>query len=380
MKIQVNQKDLSKHIGIAQRGISSRTTLPILDGILLEAKDGRLKITATDLEISIETYVDCNIEEEGSIVINSRVFGDIVRKLPSSLVNIEVSYREDIRNMNIICEKSEFNIVGNDPKEYPSIPYFKKDNSIEIPTDLFKNAVRQTVFAASQEELRPSLTGVLLEIKEGELSFVALDGFRLALKNLKVASDINRKMIVPARTLNEVTKIAEDSNASINISFESQESASLSNKSNNICFNLIDTVIYSKLLEGQFFNYQDIIRTEHETTLIVNKKAFQNSLERASLLAKEEKANLILLDINDNKLSIQSKSEIGNVHEDVDIEKKGEDVRIAFNARYLLEGIRTLDAEEIELNLMGSLNPCIISPIGDYGHIYLVLPVRSSNI
>lgn len=380
MKIQINQSDLSKHISIAQRGISNRTTLPILDGILLETIDDRLKITSTDLEISIETYVDCNVEEAGSIVINSRVFGDIVRKLPSSLIEIEVTYNDEVRNMNIKCEKSEFNIVGNDPKEYPRIPYVKEDNSIDIPTELFKNAVRQTVFAASQEELRPSLTGVLLEIKSGSISFVALDGFRLALKKIDIDSEVETKMIVPARTLNEITKIVEDKDRVINISFEGKESASLSNEANNICFNLSDTVIYSKLLEGQFFNYEDIIRKDHESSLMVNKRSLQNSLERASLLAKAEKANLVLLDIDESSLSIKSQSEIGNVHENVDIELDGEEVKIAFNARYLLEGIKTIDSEEIELNFMGSLNPCIINPVGDQGHIYLVLPVRSSNL
>ncbi len=380
MKIQINQRDLSKHISIAQRGISSRTTLPILNGILLETVNNRLKITSTDLEISIETFVDCNIEKEGSIVINSRVFGDIVRKLPSSIIDIEVTYKDDIRNMNIKCENSEFNIMGNDPSEYPTIPYFKKDNAIDIPTDLFKNAVRQTVFAASQEDLKPSLTGVLLEIKGDLISFVALDGYRLALKNIGIASNINKKMIVPARTLNEVTKIAEENESNINISFESQEAASLSNDSNNICFNLNDTVVYSKLLEGQLFNYENIIRVDHDTSLLVDKKELQSSLERASLLAKEEKANLILLDINNDILTIKSKSEIGDVHEDVNIEKTGEDVKIAFNARYLLEGIKTLDSDSIELKLMGSLNPCIINPVGDEGHIYLVLPVRSNNL
>ncbi len=378
MKFKINQKELSKHISIAQRGISSRTTLPILDGILLETIDNKLKITATDLEISIETFVECSIEEEGSIVINSRVFGDIVRKLPLSTVDIQVTTNGDVRNMNIKCENSEFNIVGNNPDEYPKIPFFKRDNSIDIPTDLLKNAVRQTVFATSQEELRPSLTGVLLEIKDKLLSFVALDGFRLSLRNINIDSDIENKMIVPARTLNEVTKIAEDKDYNINISFESEESANLSNGSNNICFSLDDTVIYSKLLEGQFFNYQDIIRKEHETKVKINRKDFQNSLERASLLAKEEKANLILLNIANGRINIESKSEIGNVHEDIEIVKEGEDVKIAFNARYLLEGIRIMDCDEIELNFMGSLNPCIITPTDDENYIYLVLPVRSN--
>ena len=362
MKIKVNQKDLSKHINIAQKGISSRTTLQILDGILLEAYKGRLRLIGTDLEISIETYVNCEIEEEGAIVVNSKIFGDIVKKLPDAPIYIHV----DNNNINIKCENSEFNIIGNSSKEYPDLPLILDHTSFELPNDLFKSAIRQTVFATTQDETRPSLTGVLIEIENKLISFVALDGYRLSLRKLPIESDVQLKIIIPGRALNELNKILEDN----------EEIMKIAAAPGHVVFNTGDTIVYSRLLEGQFFNYREIIRKDHKTSVTVNKREFQNSLERASLLAKEEKANLVKLNIVNEQILIKSNSEIGNVNEVINADVNGENINIAFNSRYILEGIKIIDSEEIQLNFMGSLNPCIIKPIQDENYIYLVLPVR----
>lgn len=362
MKIKVDQRELAKHINIAQRGISSRTTLQILDGILLETSNNKLKLTGTDLEISIETLLDCEILEEGSIVVSSRIFGDIIKKLPSSEIIIEV----EKNNINIKCENSEFNIAGNPGEDYPDLPLIAEKDSFQLPMDILKGVIRQTVFATTQDETRPSLTGVLAEVDTNSISFVALDGYRLALKKLPTNSALESKMIIPGRSLNELNKILDDREDNLKISISP----------GHIVFNIGDTIVYSRLLEGQFFNYKDIIRNEHKTNVIVNKKQFQDSLERASLLAKEEKANLVKLSIIDNKIIIKSNSEIGNVHEELDSKQEGEDLNIAFNSRYLLEGIKIIESENIKLNFMGSLNPCIINGLDDEDYTYLVLPVR----
>lgn len=362
MKIKINQKDIARHINIAQKGISSRTTLQILDGILLEARDNKLKLTGTDLEISIETFVECEVIEEGSIVVNSRIFGDIIKKLPNNPILIDVNNN----NINVKCEKSEFNIAGNPGEEYPDLPIIVEENTFKIPMDIFKGVIRQTVFATTQDETRPSLTGVLAELKKDTISFVALDGYRLAHKKVNNESNISEKIIIPGRTLLELNKILEDKEDNIDINIAS----------GHISFNIGDTIFYSRLLEGQFFNYEDIIRKEHKTSILVDKKYFQDSLERASLLAKEEKANLIKLSIVDNNLTIKSNSEIGNVNEEIEVEKKGEDINIAFNSRYILEGIKIIESDKIKLNFMGSLNPCIIDSIDEEDYLYLVLPVR----
>ena len=363
MKFKIDQRKLSKHISIAQKGISSRTTLQILDGILIEAKNNKLKLTGTDLEISIETYVDCEIEVEGSIVVSSRIFGDIVKKLPSSPIYIDV---DENNNINIKCENSEFNILGNSHSEYPDLPIILENDSFQLPKDLFKSAVRQTVFATTQDETRPSLTGVLFEVNNNKISFVALDGYRLALRKVPLDSNVDIKIIIPGRALNELNKIIDDG----------EENIIITSAPGHVIFNMGDTTVYSRLLEGQFFNYREIIRKDHKTSVIVNKKFFQDSLERASLLAKEEKANLIKLSVNDEEILITSNSEIGSVNEVIKAKSNGENLNIAFNSRYILEGIKIIDAEEIEINFMGSLNPCIIKPVDDENYTYLVLPVR----
>lgn len=362
MKFIINQRDLTKHINIAQKGISSRTTLQILDGILIETMKDKIKLTATDLEISIETFANCEILEEGSIVVNSRIFGDIIKKLPDMLINIEVTNN----NINIKCENSEFNIIGNPGADYPDLPVVIEQNNFVLPKDLFKNAIRQTVFATTQDETRPSLTGVLLEIENNEISFVSLDGYRLALRKIPTKSDISLKIIIPGRSLNELNKILEDR----------EEDITISAAPGQVIFNIGDTIVYSRLLEGQFFNYKDIMRKDHKTKVTVNKREFQNALERASLLAKEEKANLVRLNVLDENVIIRSNSEIGDVYERLSSSQTGENLNIAFNSRYILEGIKIMDAEELELNFMGSLNPCIINGVDDENYTYLVLPVR----
>ncbi|HLS53658.1 MAG TPA: DNA polymerase III subunit beta [Tissierellaceae bacterium] len=362
MKIKVNQKELAKHINKAQKGISSRSTLQILDGILLEAKDNRLKLTGTDLDLSIETYLECEVLEEGSIVANSRIFGDIVKSLPDSEIMLKV---ED-NNINMTCENSEVNISGNSAEDYPDLPLIIEKNSFKIPMDIFKETTRQVVFATTQDETRPALTGVLLELNKDTISFVALDGYRLALKKLPIETNLDTKLIIPGRSLNEINKILE----------ETEEDMSITISLGYVIFKLGNTTIYSRLLEGQFFNYKDIIREEHETSAIVNKRELQNSLERASLLAREEKANLVKLNISDNRIKIASNTEIGNVNEEITSTQEGEDLNIAFNSRYILEGIRAIDSENIKLNFMGNLNPCIMQGIDDENYTYLVLPVR----
>lgn len=366
MKIKVEQKELTKGINIVQKGISSKTTLPILSGILIETKENKLKLTATDLEIGIESNINCEVFEQGSIVITSRVFGDMIRKLPDMPVELEVKENNII---NVKCGNSNFDIVGQPAVEYPKLPKILDDVSFNIPKDLLKTMIRQTVFATAQDETRPILTGALLEVKNNEAALVALDGYRLALKKVNIQCDNEIKVVIPSKTLNELSKILDDSDSDINIRFTSS----------HVLFDLGDTVIISRLIEGQFLNYVDIIRNEYTSKARVNTKNMHQSIERASLLAREGKNNLIKLDISDDNLIIASNSEIGNIHEKLSIDLEGNDLRIAFNSKYILEGIKVIDSEEIEMNFISNVSPCIIKPIGDENYTYLILPVRLAN-
>lgn len=362
LKIRIQQKDLSKCISIVQKGISSKSTLPILSGILLEAEEGKLKLTGTDLEIGIKSSIDCDIIEEGSIVITSRIFGDIVRKLPDLPIDINVKDN----NVHIICGNSKFNLIGQPSIDYPQLPEIFEGSYFEIPKDLLKSMIRQTIFAAAQDETRPILTGALFETSNNSASLVAIDGYRLAVKKVPVSVNEDIKVVIPAKTLNEVNKILEDDDAEVKISCTQ----------GNVIFNFGDTIITSRLLEGQFLNYNDIIRNEYKLKIRVKTRDLQECLERASLLAREGKNNLVKLDISDDRLIITSNSEIGNVYEELPIKLEGNDIKIAFNSKYILEGIKAIDSEEIVMDMISNVNPCIIRPVEDNSYTYLVLPVR----
>lgn len=363
LKIKVSQSNLSKCITIVQKGISSKTTLPILNGILLEAYNDKLKLTGTDLELGIESNLDCEVIEEGSVVITSRIFGDVIKKLPSLDVIIETDENNTVR---IACGNSKFKIVGQSSVEYPHLPEINNEITFEIPKDLFKTMIRQTVFSTAQDETRPILTGALLEVTNGEAVLVALDGYRLALKNVKINNLDDIKAVVPGKTLNEVNKILDDDETNITLKISKS----------NVLFNTGNTIIISRLLEGQFLNYNDLIRHEYSSKVKVKTKELQQSIERASLLAREGRNNLVKFDITDESIVISSNSEIGDVHEEIPITLEGDDIKIAFNSKYMLEGLRAIDTEEINMNFVSNVNPCIIKPHGDESYTYLVLPVR----
>lgn len=365
MKISIDQNLLSKSISIVQRSISSRTTLPILTGVLLKAEKNKLILSGTDLELGITTSIDCNVETEGSIVVTSRLFGEIIKKLPDTIIKIET---ESNNSVKITCDGSNFNILGQNPEEYPEIPSIKNDDSFFIEKELLKNMIKQTIFATSLDETRTILTGALLEIEDNIASIVALDGYRLALKRIKINSDRNVKVVIPRKTLSELSKIIDENDEKINIYITE----------NHIIFKIGKTTMTSRLLEGQFLNYEDIIREDYKTLLTLNTKDFSDSLDRASLLAREGKNNLVKLKILQNSIEITSKSDFGDVLESVDAVVEGDEIEIAFNSKYLLDGIKVIDSSKIEIKLMGSVNPCIIKSKEDPNYTYLVLPVRLS--
>lgn len=366
MKIKVDQKKLSKAINIVQKGISNKTTLPILSGILIEAIDNKLKLTGTDLELGIESSIDCEVIEKGSIVITSKIFGDMIRKLPDAPIEIEI---QENNTVNINCGNSKFKIIGQSSVEYPQLPKLLDEIAVDIPKDLLKVMIRQTVFATAQDETRPILTGALFEIKEGEAALVALDGYRLALKNININCPRDVKVVIPSKTLNELSKILDDNESDVNVRFTSS----------HILFDLGSTVIISRLIEGQFLNYNDIIRSEYKSKVKVKTRDLQESIERASLLVKEGNNNLVKLDVTDENLVITSNSEIGTIHEEIPIELEGNDIKIAFNCKYILDGIKVIDSEEVEMNFVSNISPCILKPIGDNSYTYLILPVRLAN-
>ncbi|SKC88866.1 DNA polymerase III subunit beta [Maledivibacter halophilus] len=367
MKIICSQKQLSMALNIVQKAVSTKTTLPILKGILLEAKNDQLKLVGNDLDIGIENYIDTKILEEGSIVVTSKLFVDIIRKLPDSDVEIEV---DEQNNVFIKCENSEFKLVGQPALEFPQLPYIEENNTYIISQDLFKNMIRQTIFATSQDETRPILTGALIEIQDKNILMVAIDGYRLALRKAYLNADIKNRAVIPSKTLNEINRIlGNESEGNIYISFTDKQ----------ILFSIDKTRIISRLLEGEFINYNQIIPKEYKSKVKVNTKKLLDSIERASLLAKEGKNNAIKFSIKDEIMNVSSNVEIGSVNEEVRIELEGGDIDIGFNSKYLLDALKVIDSEEIYLEFTTAVSPCVMKPTDNDNYIYLVLPVRLSK-
>lgn len=353
---------LQEAINNVQRAASTKTTYPILEGILIKALKDKVVLTATDLDFGIETYIDANVHEIGSMVLNSKLFGEFIRKLPNDLVTMKI----ESNNVYITCQSSEFVLVGNNPEEFPQLPAINENTMYEISQDVLRNMVRQTIFSIAQDETRPILTGVLFEIKDGILSFVALDGYRLSLKCFDIEEASNISAVIPGKTLNEISKILEPTDDKVKITFTP----------NHILFNLGDTKIISRLLEGEFINYRQIIPDEYRLRVKVKTNELSNSIERASLLAREGKTNLIKFEIKDEKMAITSNSQMGKVYEEVNIKLEGEGIKIAFNSKYFLDVLRIIDSEEIYLEFSTNVSPCLVKKCDASDFIYLVLPVR----
>ncbi len=368
MKIICNQKSLAHKIGICQKAINSKTTLDILKGIYITAKGDTIKLTGYDLEIGIETYTQAEVVEEGEIVVNARLFGDIIRKLPDTFVEIET---DSENNIYINCLNSKFKIKGDSSEEYPTLPVVEDEDLYNVPQDLLKNMIKQTVFAISQDQTKQVLMGELLEIINGNISLVAIDGYRLAVKSAPIENaSSNAKVIIPGKTLTDLNGLlSHESN--IGIGFDDK----------NAIFVMDETRIITRLLEGEFIDYKKLLPREYNSKVKLKTRELLNSIERASLLSQSEKNNLIKLSIRDNTMAITSNTDKGNVYEEVNLELEGDYLDIAFNSRYFLEGLKNIDSEYIYIEFTSNVNPCIIRPADEVEYIYLLLPVRiASNI
>jgi DNA polymerase-3 subunit beta len=366
MKLKINQIELNKLINIVQKAVSSRTTLPILSGIMIEAKDNKLIMTATDLELGIKIYACCEVIEEGSIVVHARLLGDFVRKLPSHLsVDIETTQNN---NITIKCLNSEINILGNSASEFPDNTFDNEGTTFAVNSESLKGLIKYTYFAAAQENIKPIFTGCLIEIKKNICTFVALDGYRMAIRKEPIKYDGELSAVVPSKTLVEILRIIEENKVDTLITLSGT----------HISFKVENTVIISNLLDGKFIDYEGILKDNYKTVLSVSNSDFRDCIERASLLAKDDKNNLIILDIKEDNMQILSASEYGNVEEIVAVEKEGEDMRIGFNSKYILDVLKVIEDEKITMNLIGKINPCFIKQENKDNYIYMILPVKIS--
>lgn len=363
MIFKCEKQKILEGISIVQKAITGKSTVSILEGIYINASQSGLTLIGSDMDISIETKVDADVLEEGSIVIDAKIFGEIIRKLPNSTIKIETMENQVIE---ITCEKSVFDVIYMNTSDFPDFPKINDELKISVNQNILKNMIRGTSFAIAQDETRPILQGILFEVKNKNLNLVALDGYRLAVKSEFLDNDIDIEVVIPGKILNEVSKILEDTDEIVDITFTN----------NHILFNLEKTKIISRLLEGKFINYNSLLPQEHKLLVNVNRQELQNAIERASLMAKDGNTNLIKLDVQQDNLIITSNSQLGKVREEISMKLQGEQIQIAFNSRYLLDVLKNMEDDEVVMKMTSGISPCVLEEKNNENAKYLVLPVR----
>lgn len=366
MKTIVKGSELSSAVNKVSKAISSKSPNQLLEGIKLSIKGDSLILTATDMEIAIEKTITAETYQEGDIVVPGRLFADFVKKLEGE-DDIELFVGDDGR-LKITYAASEGFIQCLSADGYPVIKKDINKSSFVINQKSFKDVINKTSFACSQDDSRPILKGCLLEISGDALTCVALDGFRLAVckKNVRSATG-NIRAIVPSRALVEITRLLE----------KDEEYVTVVIQDNSLMINVDSTIFLTRLLEGEYIDYNRIIPTDFLTVFRVNKSLLYSSIERASIVAKVMK-NIVKFDIHENFVDVSSASEMGNVKENLIINLEGKDLTIAFNSRYLMDALRVIDDEFVNFNLNSSIAPCVIKPYSDDEYLYLILPVRMS--
>ena len=370
MKIVCEKEKLLKGINSVVRAVPTRTTMPVLEGILIQTNEKEIKLTSYDLELGIEYTMECNVLEEGSTVVNSIMFSEIIRKLPDTDINIELNEN----NLLVIeCEGSRYKLATMNPDEFPELPKIVVENSIETEQTILKNMIRKTIFAVSIEENRPIFTGCLFEVVNNSLNVVAIDGFRMGWisNNLSQASN-NFKAVIPGKTLNEVNKILLDSFDSIKIGVSK----------NQAIFEMENCKIVTRLLDGEFLNYVSVIPNTWETRIRVNKNILQNCFERVSLISassiEKEKKYPVKISIEIGKIVISCTNQTGDAKEEVFTETEGKDLEIGVNPKYFLDALKAIEDEEIYVTFGSNISPCVIKPIDETirSYTYMILPIR----
>lgn len=365
MKFSCEKTLLQAAINTTSRAVSPKSSIPTLEGILLEA-DHDLKLTGYNLETGIRTSVPADIQSGGSLVLGARLFGEIVRKLPDDLV----IFTAENYMVNIKCGMSEFNILGTDPEEFPELPTVEYQNSLNIQQNKLKSMISQSIFAVSNNESRPIHTGTLFEVNDEGLTMVAVDGFRLALRRepvLEKEGSPSFSFVVPGAALSEVEKICG----------QVEEPASVTQGAKHVMFKVGETILVSRRLEGEFLAYRQAIPRNNSIHVTGDTRALLSSIDRVSLMINEKLKSPLHCIFDENVLKIRTKTAIGDAADQCPIDGDGGGLEIGFNNRYLMDALKAAPADRVRLELTTSVSPCVILPAeGDENFLYMVLPVR----
>ena len=368
MKIVCYKDTLLKALNSVIKGVASKTTNPILEGILIQTNDNQIKLTTYDMELGIEYVIDSEIKEQGSTVVNAIMFSEIIRKLPDSEIYITLN---ENNLLGIECEGALYKLTTMNPDEFPELPKIEVENSIDLEQNMLKNMIRKTIFAVSTEENRQIFTGCLFEVENNKLNVVAVDGFRLALRSIYLPVKVsNFKAVIPGKTLNEITKILSDSFDNVKIGIAK----------NQALFEMENCKIVSRTLDGEFLNYKSVIPNTWETRIRVNKNSLQDSFERVSLISassiEKEKKYPVKVSVDIGKIIISCTNQTGEAKEEIFISTEGKNIEAGFNPKYFLDTLKAIDDEEVFVEFGTSISPCLVKPIENSEYIYMILPIR----
>ena len=364
MKIICNKSDLLKAVNISLKAVPVKTTMSILECIVIDATALEISLISNDMELGIETKLKGEIIEKGKIALEAKFLSEIIRKLPDSEVTIET---DDKYNATIRCEKSVLTIPGKDADDFSYLPYIERNQSISLSQFTLKEIIRQTIFSIGDNESNKVMTGELFEVTDDNLRVVSLDRYRVSIRNVKLSKKYNDiKVIVPGKTLNEISKILSgDMESQINIFFSQ----------NHILFEFDDTIVLSRLIEGEFFKINQMLTKDYSSKITVNKRDFLECIDRATLLVKEGNKKPVIIDIKDGSMNINIVSTFGKMNEDIDIFKEGNDIKIGFDPKFLMDALRVIDNENVSMFFMNAKAPCTIRD-EEGSYIYLILPVN----
>ncbi len=368
MKIVCTKSNLLNGVQIVSKAVPSKTTMSILECILVDTRSGDIKLTANDMELGIETVIDGEILDKGMIALDAKIFLDIVRKLPDNNITIET---DDNLKTTITCEKAKFNIIGKSGEDFSYLPQIEKNDSVIMSQFTLKEVVRQTIFSIADNDNNKLMTGELFEINDDTLKVVSLDGHRISIRKIALKNSYeNKKVIVPGKTLNEISKILPgDMDKDINIFFTDK----------HILFEFDNTVVVSRLIEGEYFKVDQMLSSDYETKVNINKKELLDCIDRATLLVKEGDKKPVIINITDGTMELKMNSTVGSMDEEIDIQKEGKDLMIGFNPKFLIDALRVIEDEEVDLYMVNPKAPCFIRN-KEESYIYLILPVNFTTV
>jgi len=368
MHIICEKNIITNAISIVSKAVQNKSAMNINECILLDAKDSVIKLIANDGNLGIETSIEGKVIEAGTIALDAKMFGDIIRKLPD--LDIDIKNDEDLIT-TIKCGKSKFSIIGRDGDEFTRLPIINSENNIIMSQYSLKELIRQTAFSTSENDINKIMGGILFDISGDNLKVASLDGHRISLRRIKLKESYeDNKIIIPVKALNELSKIMPGS---------TDDNIEIHYNKNQILFLFDNTKMVSSLMEGEYFDVDRMILSDYESKVVINKKSLYECIDRTTLLVKENDKKPIILTFHDNNLKIKINSTLGSMDEDLEVVQDGKDIMIGFNPKFILDALKVIDDEEVSLYMMNSKAPAVIKD-ESASYIYLLLPINFTTV